>query len=350
MSFRRLHLFAMGAEDPRGDIETAKALGCTDLVPMLNQHRAARDVEWIRTRVRGVDDARSWPGGFLEMYRLGREEGIDVSPLVWLPPDVAEIRQMAQELAEVLSGVDVRCVWLDLEGEWRHAGRGRHAELLEVTMEAFRDFPPIVVTSFGLLPKEVEPAVVWACERIPGGAGCPQAYSVVIKNLGRTPLEAPGALQTRAVQEWSPVCGKRIVLGIDVYGAEQQGWSIREAMETQMQAALEAGVLEVALWSEESIDGNSEAERIRREVILQERFQPSRSWGPSRLADMDLAFSGARYRWAAGGAIAGLTAATGAAFVAAREGRNMSVQNARKAIQGAQRKLKNKLKNKLPWT
>jgi hypothetical protein len=315
----------MGAEDPAGDVKTAQELGCTDLCPMMNAHQGSQAVEWIRTRVRGNSSARSWPGGFVEMHDQAQAAGIDMSLLVWLPPNEAEIRRLAAEIKTFLADNDVslRSLMLDVEGEWRKGNRGiPHERLAEVAREAFDDWaPPIVVTSFGLLPDEVEPLLRWAIERTPGGAGLPQAYSVVIKNLGTSRMEAPGNLQRIAWERWSAVCGERLIMGLDVYGAEQPGYTVREAMDLQLSATLETGCREIAFWSEESIDGDSADERARREVILLPQYQPSRTWGPARIWNGDLAFSARRYTLARyGSATALISLAAAAAMAAAKPG------------------------------
>jgi hypothetical protein len=263
----------MGAERAGHDrvISTAKAIGATDVISLLNDSPAAQPRFGFRpNRAMAV-----------ELGQKVRDAGMTWHLGSWIDPKPQYVAEAAVELASLAEESRAASVCLDAEGEWR-VRIDNHLEFVaQVVHPAFDGFPvPIGVTSLGALPKEVAPLLAWAVEHH-DGYGQPQAYSVWQgKKWQQLADVQPDRITALAWRTWSPLTKKLVVLlaafgdvhpGHSFSAGQWQGgaWTVADALETNLLRAEYDGFTEFGSWSEEALRQDTKTAKIRREVLAE---------------------------------------------------------------------------------
>jgi hypothetical protein len=263
----------MGAEKAGHDrvIATAKAIGATDVVSLVNDSPAHQPRF-------GFNPNRAL---VLELAQRVRDAGIAWHVGSWLDPTPLYVEEAAVELASIAIESKAASVCLDAEGEWRKR-IDNHLEFVAQTVHpAFDGFPvPIGVTSFASLTKEVAPLLAWAVKHH-DGYGQPQAYAVWQgKKWQQAATVQPDRITDLAWRTWSPIT-KNLVVLLAAYGEVHPGssykdgawqgkaWTAADALETSLLRAEYDGFQEFGLWSEEALRGQGKTATTRREVLAE---------------------------------------------------------------------------------
>jgi len=270
-SFGRSWLWTMGAERAGHErvISTAKAIGATDVIALLNDSPADQPNFGFRPNRELA----------LELGQKVRDAGLTWHLGSWLDPKEAYVREAAIELASLAEESKAASVCIDAEGEWRKR-ISNHLEFVAQTVHpAFDGFPvPIGITSFASLPKEVAPLLAWAVEHH-DGYGQPQAYAVWQGQAWQQAASVqPDRITNLAWRTWSPLT-KRLVVLLAAFGDVHPGttfsqgewggkrWTVASALEGSLLRAEYDGFPEFGLWSEEALRGTGKTAATRREVL-----------------------------------------------------------------------------------